>query len=162
MLWPRGCGLVDITSASRLLMVDTAVPSASEGGRTRQFDWTGEIWGSHGAAVKMPTLAFWAVTPCGFVVRHQIFEEHTASIFSAAWEIPTFRKSIMPPSSELPWRRWLYVPPKRRYIPLSPHGETTQKNNTDSTGFLDRSESARGLIHANCLYRPTHCRGYNY
>jgi hypothetical protein len=50
-------------------------------------------------------------------------------VLTTVWVlIPTFRRNILLPSSGL---KRQYVPLKRWYLPLSPHGFTTQKNNID-------------------------------
>jgi hypothetical protein len=69
-----------------------------------------EIWGSHGGEdVDVGLLGCNAVWTCRY--------------------IPTFRRDILSLSS--PWRWRQYVPPKRWYIPTSPHGVTTKKTNMD-------------------------------
>jgi hypothetical protein len=82
-------------------------------------------------------------------------------------KIPKFRKNILPPSSGLKthittnllrntglrdkkpvwstkWRWRQYVPPKRWYLPTSPHGVTTQKTNTDI--FALRTSHLRWIL----------------
>jgi hypothetical protein len=52
------------------------------------------------------------MTPCGLIGKHQCFGE-TYCLHLQDWG----------------WRQ--YVPPKRWYLPTSPHGISTQKNNID-------------------------------
>jgi hypothetical protein len=65
-----------------------------------------EIWVSHGSENDDVL----GLTPCGLIGRGQCFEEvHCLHL--------------------QPWRRRQYVSPKNWYLPMSPHGITTQKSN---------------------------------
>jgi hypothetical protein len=65
-------------------------------------------------AVKISTLVFWVVTPCGLVGRYQRFGG------THCHHLQHFGRLLQ------------YVPPKRWYIPTSPHGVTTQKTSINA------------------------------
>jgi hypothetical protein len=90
-------------------------------------------------------LVFWVVTPCGLVGRCQHFGGTLVSTYKSTWcyypedqhwqtavvQIKVLQDFQIELLQLQPWRWRQYIPPKRWYLPTSPHGVTTQKISID-------------------------------
>jgi len=89
-------------------------------------------------SVKIQVKVFWVVMSCSDVVRYQRFRGpcylHLLyfDAVKCCGRTPTFRRSVMPPSSG--WRH--YGQPKRWYPITSIHGVTTQKTSSWTSVYV--------------------------